>query len=153
MNEMMPGDWAVVVGVEHYPRLRGPNKLQGPENDARAICEWLCDESGGNLGRDRVKAFLSSELNSCNDNPRPTTKDVDPLVVGLQAAAMKDPLKEWGRSIYTFVGMGFALRETGIGRLYSLLMPKRSGLRTWTISPGPPMLKSCSTLAPSKSWC
>ena len=43
---MNPDDWAIVVGVNLYP---GITDLNGPENDAQNIFDWLISPTGGGI--------------------------------------------------------------------------------------------------------
>ena len=43
---MATNDYAVVVGINHYPGL---SDLKGAENDARAFQDWLVRKDGGNI--------------------------------------------------------------------------------------------------------
>jgi hypothetical protein len=55
----MKDDWAVVVGVGSYPEL---DALQGPENDARAMRDWLVSPVGGDVPADHLALILSSDF-------------------------------------------------------------------------------------------
>lgn len=50
-------DFAVIVGVEHYPYFRS---LSGAVNDARNFHRWLCDRKGGALKKRHAKLILSN---------------------------------------------------------------------------------------------
>lgn len=58
-----PNDYAIVVGITHYPGLMGedrkPRSLEGPVNDANAIRAWLVDPDGGGLDPAKVHILCS----------------------------------------------------------------------------------------------
>lgn len=52
----MDTDWALVVGIADYPGL--PEKLNGPENDARDFFAWVTSPTGGDVPFDPASAKL-----------------------------------------------------------------------------------------------
>src|SRR5215469_15836559 len=57
-------DYAIVIGLSAYPKLGDPpgaNNLQGPENDADAVYEWLTNPSEGGLPAGNVKLVCSRD--------------------------------------------------------------------------------------------
>jgi hypothetical protein len=66
------GDLALVVGVARYPGLavRGVSAdLEGPDNDAGAIRDWLVDPAGGGLDPANVTMIRSAEFATTPDEP------------------------------------------------------------------------------------
>src|SRR5690242_5519878 len=63
---MNPNDWAIVVGISRYPGFADPpyklKALNGPDNDADAICEWLTDDNGGGLQKTHVQCTWSRDF-------------------------------------------------------------------------------------------
>ncbi|MDC0744960.1 caspase family protein [Polyangium mundeleinium] len=49
-------DYALVIGVNHYPKLRA---LQGAVADAKAFAAWLVEPDGGRLSPENVRTVLS----------------------------------------------------------------------------------------------
>jgi hypothetical protein len=59
-------DHAVVIGIARYADAADPagwvSNLQGPDNDAAAIGDWLRDPAGGALPADHVRVVRSADL-------------------------------------------------------------------------------------------
>lgn len=54
---MAPNDYAILVGISHYPGLR---HLAGPEHDVRHMQEWLTSATGGNVPSENIETLVSS---------------------------------------------------------------------------------------------
>ncbi|OJT17361.1 hypothetical protein BO221_45415 [Archangium sp. Cb G35] len=69
-------DWAIVVGISHYPEL---GNLEGPENDARAFRDWLLEKAG--VPSEQLQLLLSSDFKSTNmaRDAIPTVENVESL--------------------------------------------------------------------------
>lgn len=63
-----PNDYAVVVGIDHYPNHGSLRPLTGAVNDAELFTDWLLEPTGGGLSRDHVKLIDS---NGDAQDPRP----------------------------------------------------------------------------------
>lgn len=110
----MDQDWAVVVGVGNYPEL---DKLDGPENDARAMRDWLIKPTGGDVPADQVALILSSDFPPALKATRaePTNLRVQQAFEDLQDVAEDNARnglgKRVGRRLYIYLsGHGFAPR-------------------------------------------
>lgn len=59
----MQDDSAIVIGLQNYPGMNGPNQssLSGPENDAKDFEEWLLSKDGGDVPQTNIKRILSSD--------------------------------------------------------------------------------------------
>jgi hypothetical protein len=105
---MAHDDWAIVVGVQHYP---GIVDLQGPENDARAFYEWVTSPAGGNVRRRRAKLILSSDFGPPFPMPavaQPTKEAVEKCFLNLRRQALQSGNRV-GRRLYIYLaGHGFA---------------------------------------------
>ena len=58
-------DYAVVVGVARYPELSAEGAaadLEGPDNDAQDVYDWLVSPDGGGLDPGNVKLLRSARL-------------------------------------------------------------------------------------------
>ena len=58
-------DFAVVVGVARYPELSAEGvavDLDGPNNDALAVRDWLVDPNGGRLEPANVRMVRSADF-------------------------------------------------------------------------------------------
>src|SRR3954465_14667769 len=74
-------DYAVVVGVARYPEF-SPNgiaaDLNGPDNDAEAVRNWLVDPQGGGLDPVNVKLLRSAEFDPLDpDDPQPAVARIE----------------------------------------------------------------------------
>ena len=57
-----PDDYALVIGVNDYPRWNnGAKSLKGSIKDAQDFREWLVDKYGGGLSPENVKLLLSTD--------------------------------------------------------------------------------------------
>jgi len=71
-------DWAVVIGVCKYPGL---TDLDGPENDAKAVHQWLISPTGGAVPAKQVALILSSQF-----PPVATATRAEPTTLRVQQA-------------------------------------------------------------------
>lgn len=58
---MNPDHYALVFALYNYPRLKNGG-LNGPQNDADAVCGWLKSPNGGGLPPDNVRCITSKEF-------------------------------------------------------------------------------------------
>src|SRR5262245_58076891 len=56
-NAVQAEDYAVIVGIDTYPRL--PRALAGARNDVEAFREWLTDPNEGGLSPANVFKLIS----------------------------------------------------------------------------------------------
>jgi hypothetical protein len=138
---MAEDDYAVVVGINNYPKLKKP--LDGPENDARDFVAWLRKKDGGNVPKENISILLGSELT--RNGARPNVGEIDDRFDLLHGGFNDEATGRTGRRLYIFLaGHGFdptgddtallcataSRRRLGdhiSGRLYSLWF-KKSGL-------------------------
>lgn len=71
---MAAEDWAIVVGINHYPGISEGN-LQGPVADAAAFSEWLQSAQGGDVPNDHITLIQSVDL-----SPVPLAEDAKPAI-------------------------------------------------------------------------
>ncbi|MCP4157247.1 MAG: caspase family protein [bacterium] len=71
-----PTDYALVVGINHYPDY---TSLNGAINDAMNIEKWLLDENGGGLEAENCKKILSVET----EPPIPFQNQIDRALYNL----------------------------------------------------------------------
>jgi len=83
---MAKDDWAIVVGVGRYPDL---GNLDGPENDALAVYQWLVSARGGAVPEEHIALILSSRFPAAAQPNRaePTTQTIDVAFEDLQREA------------------------------------------------------------------
>jgi hypothetical protein len=108
---MAADDHAIVIGISRYPFLED---LSGPENDARAVIDWLKDPEGGDVPAKQIYSVTSACF---QDDPRPGSDDVydafDPVI---KLGEHCDPHPA-GRRLYIFMaghGFGPSLREASL---------------------------------------
>lgn len=98
-----PDDYALVVGVEHYPNYRS---LTGAIADAEDFQKWLLDQdTGGGLDSSRCKTVLSQP-----DPVRPIQDEIDDRLEDI----FKQLGDSLGRRIYVYFS-GHGLARANIG--------------------------------------
>jgi Caspase domain len=74
-------DFAVVVGVARYPELSAEGvavDLDGPDNDALAVRDWLVDSDGGRLQPANVRLIRSADFDPIDsDDPQPAKARIE----------------------------------------------------------------------------
>lgn len=107
-DQPLVGDHAVVIGISRYPRLAAEGvaaDLHGPDNDARAVYDWLVDARGGRLPPENVTLIRSEDYPVDADDPQPASYRVERALQDLVERTRKRP----GRRLYLyFAGHGFA---------------------------------------------
>lgn len=79
----MANEWhyAVVVGVDQYPRINGGDfDLKCPIDDAEQIKEWLISSGGGDVHPDRVKV-LTRLLPAGRNPPVPVFDEINEAII------------------------------------------------------------------------
>jgi hypothetical protein len=76
------GHYALVVGIDHYPRFRS---LKGARKDAEDFHAWLIDPDGGGVPPANVEPVLSKE-----DPVRPIHDDIDDALEKILSKARGD---------------------------------------------------------------
>jgi hypothetical protein len=110
MNEVTNSDdFAVVIGISHYPFL---GNIAGPEDDAKAVADWLMDSLGGGLPRNHVMLLTSdAAAKPGKKNARPTIHDVNEAFEWV----MKDRTQRQeriGRRLYIYLaGHGYGVNQ------------------------------------------
>ena len=59
---MAKDDWAIIVGVTHYPGFTGLADLRGSESDAKEFWEWVIASDGGDIPKAKVVKICSSQF-------------------------------------------------------------------------------------------
>ena len=102
-------DYAVVVGIARYPLLAHDGfaqDLEGPDNDAHAVREWLVDPDGGRLDPANVRMVSSAQFVPVDpDDPRPGTPLVQKALQWIEEQTRDQP---GGRLYLYFSGHGFS---------------------------------------------
>lgn len=97
------GHYALVVGIDHYPRFRS---LKGARKDAEDFHAWLIDPDGGGVPPENVKLVLSKE-----DPLRPIHDDIDDALEGILLKARRGDGK---KRIYLYFS-GHGLGRSNLG--------------------------------------
>jgi hypothetical protein len=115
-------DYAVVIGVSHY---KGLSKLQGPEEDAQAIYNWLLSNNGGNLPDENCHLICSTE-----DPLMPIQDSIDNCFATI-LKSFRDKKSHGRRLYFYFSGHGFGVEwnETAL-----VLPPWTDILRNYALS-------------------
>jgi hypothetical protein len=102
-------DFAVVVGVGRYPLLAAEGvapDLEGPDNDAQAVREWLVDPGGAGLPMGNVKVIRSVDFDPLDPlDPQPATQRVERELQWVEQQTRQTP---GGRLYLYFSGHGFS---------------------------------------------
>lgn len=110
---MAAEDHAIVVGISRYASSSFAD-LEGPENDAEAVTEWLRDPGGGDVPSGQIRSITSSRF---PNEPRPIANDLyEAFEELIDLAEDKNPAPA-GRRLYIFMaghGFGPALREAAL---------------------------------------
>jgi hypothetical protein len=108
MNEQ---DYAIVIGINAYPRLR---PLRGALSDAIEFAEWLRNPSGGGLPEGNVELVISPERPPLNlRTATPIQEDIDAALTRFGA----ERGRRIGRRLYFYFaghGIGTAFNEVGM---------------------------------------
>jgi hypothetical protein len=108
-------DFALVVGVDHYPRFR---PLSGAVADAVAFHEWLCSPEGGGVDAANARLVVSRP-----DPLAPLQDEIDEQLMDLVASA--DAIGGGRRLYFHFSGHG-AMSPNESGEDVALLLAKWS---------------------------
>ena len=104
-------DYAVVVGVARYPRLSqegGLADLDGPNNDAQAVCDWLVDPRGGRLDPVNVRLIRSAQFDPLDPAlPEPASARIEEALLWVAEQTLTAPAD---RLYLYFSGHGFSPR-------------------------------------------
>jgi uncharacterized caspase-like protein len=100
---MAANDYAVVVGIDRYPWI---GNLEGAENDAHAVVQWLEDPAGGDVPKGQIQTICSSDYDDQDEDElyRPTSSDVyRPFERLFELAREREDDGPLGRRLYIFM--------------------------------------------------
>jgi uncharacterized caspase-like protein len=119
-------DYAIVVGIGSYPGFgrteTDPRDLQGPDNDAQAVYDWIVSPSGGDVPPANVTLVRSGAFPPPPDviNARPAKQQITDAFERLDTLAQQHDQAgqglRVGRRLYLYMsGHGFAPRRKEAG--------------------------------------
>ena len=101
-------DCAIVVGVSRYPEWGdgvAPD-LNGPDNDAKDVYDWLVDPGGGRLAPENVRLIRSKDFDPINpEDPQPAKAKIEKALKWLEK---QTETVSGGRLYLYFSGHGFS---------------------------------------------
>ncbi len=116
----MDRDWAIVIGINQYPRVVGASPLQGAVNDAGRFIEWLIKPDGGAVPDDHIGNFIQG--------PAIVGQPLFPMDIDVRKFISQNllnllPTRPFGRRIYLyFSGHGISPTSQDNIRNAALLM-------------------------------
>jgi uncharacterized caspase-like protein len=119
---MAAEDHAIVVGISRYKSFED---LRGPDNDSRAMIEWLRDPDGGDVPDDQIQSITSARF---PHEVRPVSEDVYDAFEKLMDLAEANNPQPAGRRLYIFMaghGIGPTPRDASL--LMANAAPRRWG--------------------------
>jgi uncharacterized caspase-like protein len=119
---MNTDDYAIVVGIATYPGFgrteTEPRNLQGPDNDAQAVYNWIVSPDGGNVPPANVTLVRSGEYPAATSaiNALPARQQITDAFERLDSLAQQNDQAglglRVGRRLYLYMsGHGFAPRR------------------------------------------
>lgn len=133
---MSERDYAIVIGISRYAGLAGDSgeaaHLEGPDNDADAVSDWLLDPDGGNLVDRNVVVIKSSDFRADDSRPRAAfiQEKFEWLENQVRANAAGEDRPPVGRRLYLYLsGHGFT-QKVDEGMLFTA---NATPIRTWHI--------------------
>jgi hypothetical protein len=108
----MENDWAMVIGINNYPKLSGVKPLQGAADDAGKFHKWLVDPLGGAVPDAHIGKFIQ-ETNR-ETNPALQNRPIGPELMTFieQNLLALLPAKPIGRRFYLYFS-GHGISPTG----------------------------------------
>jgi hypothetical protein len=135
----MENDWALVVGINHYPLTTQLPPLSGAARDAEKFFKWVIDPLGGAVQNDKIHSLL---LKSPDASPagEPPAGPPRPILGEIQTFFddMKSQLNgRRGRRLYIYLS-GHGISPSGVeaARHAALLMANSKPPRDWQNFPG-----------------
>jgi uncharacterized caspase-like protein len=136
-------DWAIVVGVQHYPGLSnsiGANDaLKGPVNDAIDFHQWVVDPQGAAVPPAQARLFIQTNL--------PLSGSALPPLTPREIISARPNILDIQAMLFEFTAKAAENRQKGLGqqvgrRLYIFLAGHgiEPGIAFPGIFPGPALL-------------
>jgi hypothetical protein len=104
----MENDWAIVIGINKYPKVTGAPSLQGAVDDAKKFCDWLEDPVGGAVPTEHIGTFFQDNTSSV-----PTVPNESQLITFIENNLISMlPQRPFGRRFYLYCS-GHGISPTG----------------------------------------
>lgn len=129
---VFPSDYALVIGINDYPRYDFP--LKGAKKDAETFAAWLNDpDTGGGVPAENTIVLLS---NIQNDGlARPVHEEIDANLLQLIDLALKNQEQVKPRRFYFyFSGHGLGLSSEDVGLCLPFWSDAATGLASLKLS-------------------
>lgn len=111
-----PEDFAIVIGINHYPQVQP--LLQSAEEDARRFADWLLDPEGGGLEVENVHTLIGQNYVQMNQTLPPMACMPNQLIVdGALQLMQADQQQRVGRRLYFYFsghGIGVGLNNVAM---------------------------------------
>ena len=108
---MSADDFAILIGINEYPRLgegNTPATLAGPANDVAAVREWLMDPNGGNITDPSHIVAKTCPTPMPASGAEPSVDALEQALIDLHTRAEQNGM-HLGRRLYIFMsGHGFS---------------------------------------------
>jgi hypothetical protein len=132
----MENDWALVVGINHYPyAVGGLAPLTGAARDAEKFFKWVIDPLGGAVPDDGIHSVLltSPEKLEPNADPIPVLSSIQGFIDKMKNRLVSPP----ERRLYIYLsGHGISPISEEAVRHAALLMANTRPPRDWPNVPG-----------------
>ena len=105
----MRDDWALVYGINQYPKVAGASPLQGAVNDAQKFIDWLARPDGGAVPKGHIGKFLQKPTTPASAL-KPTELNIRTFIQNRLLTNL--PQRPFGRRLYLYFS-GHGISPTG----------------------------------------
>jgi hypothetical protein len=103
----MQDDWAIVIGINQYPKLSGVSPLQGAVDDAWRFHKWLTEPQGGDVPPNHIATLIQGASANLAE---PTRSQLGAYVENNFLPIL--PQRPFGRRLYLYFS-GHGISPTG----------------------------------------
>jgi Caspase domain len=105
----MDDDWAIVIGINQYPKVVGASPLQGAVDDARKFKAWLLKPEGGAVPQAHIGEFIQ-DASISSGTLKPTESQLRAFIEDQLLSFL--PQRPFGRRLYLYFS-GHGISPTG----------------------------------------
>jgi hypothetical protein len=105
----MDDDWAIVIGINQYPKVVGASPLQGAVGDATKFKQWLLRPDGGAVPPGHIGEFIQ-DLSVSSGALKPTESQLRSFIEEQLLSFL--PNRPFGRRMYLYFS-GHGISPTG----------------------------------------